>query len=63
MGMARKKTAKKRMGRPPKPPSEKFSEMLNVKMTKAERKMLESEAKRLGISLAAVLMRPWRKEE
>jgi len=51
------------MGRPPKPPGEKFSEMLSFKLTKAEKKRLLTEAKRLGISVSALLMRPWRKEE
>ena len=54
---------KKRMGRPPKPSAKKFSEQFCVYLTKAERKRLEAEAKRLGISVSALLMRPWRKEE
>ena len=56
------KRAKKKMGRPPKPPGEKYSEIVTVKMTKAERKRIKAEMKRTGLSLSAVLMRPWRKE-
>ena len=56
------KKPKKKMGRPPKPPGEKYSEIVTVKMTKAERKRIKAEMKRAGLSLSAVLMRPWRKE-
>ena len=48
------------MGRPPKPPAEKCGEQVNVRMTKRERAQMKAEAKRLGISLSALLMRPWR---
>jgi len=51
---------KRRMGRPPKHPDEKYSEQVNVKMTKAERARLDAMAGRLGTSLSALLMRPWR---
>lgn len=51
------------MGRPPKPPGEKFGAILSLKLTKAEKKRLQAEAKRLGISVSALLMRPWRKED
>ena len=54
---------KKKMGRPPKPPAERCSERVTIRMTKAERKALEREAKRLGVSLADLLLRPWRNEE
>lgn len=53
----------KRMGRPPKPRSEKYGAQVNVRMTEAERQVLEAEAARLGVSLSALLMRPWRKSE
>ena len=49
------------MGRPPKPLAEKYSAQVLVHMTRAERKRLEAEAKRLGISLSGLLMRPWRR--
>ena len=51
------------MGRPPKPPAEKYSEQVNVRMKRAERARLDAEAKRLGVSLSELLMRPWRKGE
>ena len=53
----------KKMGRPPKRPSEKHSEQVNVRMTKKERRQLEIEAERLNISLSALLMRPWRNQD
>ena len=34
-----------------------------VRVTPAERKRLEAEAKKLGISLAAVLLRAWQEGE
>jgi len=51
---------KKKMGRPPKPAGEKLGEPITVRVTKAERVVLEAEAKRLGISLSALMMEPWR---
>ena len=48
------------MGRPPKPPDEKRSAQMCVRMTQAERKRLDAEAKRLGITVSDLLMRPWR---
>ena len=59
MGM-RPRNTKKRMGRPPKPPDEKRSAQMCVRMTQAERKRLDAEAKRLGITVSDLLMRPWR---
>ena len=40
-----------------------MSAFVGVKMTQAERKRLEAEARKLGISLSALLMRPWRDEK
>ena len=54
---------RKRMGRPPKKLEDKYSQQVNVRMTKDERKRLEAEAARLGISLSALLMRPWRQDD
>ena len=54
---------KKKMGRPVKSPAVKYSEQVNVRMTKAERALLESEAERFGISLSTLLMRPWRRKK
>jgi len=53
---------KTKMGRPPLPAEEKLGEQLNVRATRAERALLEAEAKRLGISVSELLMRPWRKK-
>lgn len=53
------------MGRPPKPADEKYGEQINIRISKAERAQLRAEAKRLGTTVSALLMRPWRegKEE
>ena len=55
--------SKKRMGRPPKPAADRHTEQVNVRMTKSEKKRLLAEASRLGTSLAALLMRPWREQD
>ena len=51
----------KRMGRPPKKPSEKQGENISVRMTKADRKKLEADAKTAGLSLSAYLLECWKK--
>lgn len=51
------------MGRPPKPKNEKFSAQVLVKMTPAERLMLEKLADESGISLSALLMQRFRKDK
>ena len=51
---------KKKMGRPPIPAAERLGEPITVRVTKAERAALEAEAKRLGVSLSALMMLPWR---
>ena len=56
------KRKRKKMGRPPRPPAEKQGERITVYLTKAERKRLEALAKVEGLSLASLVMRPWRKE-
>ena len=53
---------KKRMGRPPLGERKK-SEIVRIRVTKAELKRLQTTARELGISIAALLMQPWRKEE
>jgi len=53
---------KRRTGRPPKPPAEKKSEPIMVYLTPAERKRLEKLARKEGIPLAALIMRPWREK-
>lgn len=54
---------KLRTGRPPGDPSERQSERVMVYLTPAERKRLGALAKAEGISLAALVMRPWREKE
>ncbi|MCY3018630.1 MAG: hypothetical protein NTW87_06320 [Planctomycetota bacterium] len=49
-------------GRKPKPKAQKWRERVFVNMTTAERKMLEAAARRAGVSISVLLMRPWRKE-
>jgi predicted HicB family RNase H-like nuclease len=51
----------KRTGRRPKAPGEKQSECIMVRVTMAEHKELLAAARQLGVSLSALLMRPWRK--
>ena len=50
-----------RTGRPPKDPAHRLSDMIGVRVSPAERTRLETEARRRGISLSALLMKPWRK--
>jgi hypothetical protein len=53
---------KLRTGRPRKPPREKQSERVMVYLTKTERRRLEELAKREGLSLSSLIMRPWREK-
>ena len=54
---------KLRTGRPPKRPEEKQNEQVTVYLTRSEREKLEKQAREEGISLASLIMRPWREEE
>jgi hypothetical protein len=54
------KKAKKRMGRPPKPPDEKWKARVMVNMTEAERDQLVADAKRARLSLSAYLLGCWK---
>ena len=54
---------KLRTGRPPRKPGERQSERITVYLTAAERERLGTLAKKAGISLAALVMRPWREKE
>ena len=51
------------MGRPPKPPHEKRGQVLCIRVTAQERRHLDRDAKKLGLSLGELLMRPWREEK
>ena len=55
-----KKKAGARMGRPPKLAADKRGIQVCVKLTIAERRRLEAEAKKARLSLAATIMAPWR---
>ncbi len=51
---------KARMGRPPLNPADRHCVRIGAKVTRGEQARLLAEAKRLGLSLSATLMRPWR---
>lgn len=61
--VAQKAADKLRTGRPPKQPAEKWSERVTVYMTPTERARLESLAEQEGVTLASLVMRPWREGE
>lgn len=69
MSMIRKRTPAQiaadqlRTGRPPKPKADKQGEKVMVSLTKAERARLEKLAKKEGLPLASLIMRPWREKE
>ena len=52
----------KRTGRPPLPAKERRSYVANVRITEAERRGFERQARVQGLTLSEVLMLPWRKE-
>ena len=64
--MTRKRSAaqraadKRRTGRPPKQQADKWSQRVTVYMTKAERDQLEALAKKEGVTMASLIMSPWR---
>jgi hypothetical protein len=64
--MAKKRSAaqraadRKRPGRPPKPIEKKRSVPVMVYLTENERIRLASQAEREGVTLASLIMRPWR---
>lgn len=51
------------MGRPPKPASERRSAVMHLRVTRAELRTLRAEAKRRGVSVADLLMGPWRSKK
>ena len=53
----------RRTGRPPMALKEKHSEQIMVYLTPDERKRLEKLARKEGIPLAVLIMRPWREKE
>lgn len=59
----KKHSDKKRMGRPPKPAGEVLSEQINVRVTRAERRLLEKQAREQRTTISRLLMQPWREED
>ena len=53
---------KKRTGRPRKAKIERQSERVTVHLTPRERRKLEQLAKEEGLSLASMIMQPWREK-
>ena len=53
---------RKKMGRPPKAPADKFSERVTVRLTPAEFARLRAEAESHGLPLAEVLLRAWQQK-
>jgi hypothetical protein len=51
---------RKRAGRLPKNPAEKFSAFVGIKMLAAEKAALAAEARRAGVTVSAYLMAPFR---
>ena len=60
---AQRTADKNRTGRPPKTATEKQSRRVMVYLTPAEHDKLHSLAEEAGISLAALIMRPWREKD
>ncbi len=52
----------KKMGRPPVPENKRRGEIITLRVTARERAQLKAEAKRKGVSVSDLLMRPWREE-
>jgi len=57
-----KKKAKKR-GRPPVPAKEKARRFLSLRVTDDQLKAIQAEAKRQGVTVSDLLLKPWRKEK
>lgn len=52
---------KAKMGRPPKPPAEKMSKLVGLKVTPGEYRRLRAAARKAGLSVAAYIMGPRRR--
>ena len=48
------------MGRPPFPKGTARQEIISLRVSEKERVRLKAEAKRQGVSLSELIMRPWR---
>ena len=60
--MDRMKKKRRKPGPKPKPAAQKYSAKIDVPMLQSEREILEREARRLGITTAQLIMRPWREK-
>jgi hypothetical protein len=60
---AEKQADKLRTGRPPVKPRVRKSARITIQLTPEERTKLMEMASAEGLSLAALIMRPWRKEQ
>ena len=58
--MKKNKTAKSKMGRHPKKPADRHSFCIAIRLTPAERRLIEAEARRRGLRMATLVMEPWR---
>jgi|GEM_PF-2091345 len=58
--MSAKRKPKTKMGRPPLPRGTQKAIRLSLRVTPAEVKLLQAEAKRRGITVSDLLMLPWR---
>jgi hypothetical protein len=58
--MSKKKV---RMGRPPMPSTKRRARIIGVRVTVAELGALRAEAKRQGLSLTNLLLKPWREPQ
>jgi predicted HicB family RNase H-like nuclease len=52
---------KKKMGRPPKEPQDKLSEIVTLRMNPAEHEQLMRDAKAARLSISAYLLECWKK--
>jgi len=53
---------KRNAGRPPKPKATKQGRQITVYLTEAEYKQIAAQSKQEGLSMASLIMRPWREE-
>lgn len=51
-----------RMGRPPLPPEKRRSEIVSVRVTPGEYRLIKAEARRRNTSVSELLMEPWRRQ-
>lgn len=57
-----RKNPKKRLGRPPKAPSERRGVTITMRLTEDELARVRAAAKREGVTVTELLLRPWQKK-